>query len=254
MSSDLIQNKYAAEGAPSVPASLKDRVELTRDQSFLDGKRDIFDILARQKRDEDSWQKSMGETVGFLERARIMLENAEKKISEQDKRLQTLEDVTGVDPLTGLLNRKGFSKALMREIARTNRAYNDGGLLVMFSLENLLSIEDAQGEEAAALATKLVAQALESEIRDMDLAARTQDDEFVLLFTDTDMGKALSRLQNMALRLNRLSLIWNGEEIRISLSLGLKSYAQGAKAEQVFQDANDDLQRNRKGTVQTTNA
>ncbi len=254
MTSDTIQNKYARSGVSSLPGSWKKRLELTRDQSFLDGQRDIFDILARQKDDPDTWQQSMGETVDFLEHARVMLKNAEKNIFEQDKRLKALENASGIDPLTGLLNRKGFSKALIREISRTNRAYNDGGLLVIFNLENFSTIQKEQGEEASILAVKLVARALENEIRDMDLAAHTQDDEFVLLFTDTDMGKALSRLQDMALRLNRLSLIWNKTEIRISLSLGLKSYQQGAKAEQIFQDANQDLQRNRKGPVDTKSA
>jgi len=254
MTSDMIQNKYAADSVSSVASALQERLELTRDQSFLDGQRDIFDILARQKHNHDSWQQSMGETVSFLERARILLENAEKKISEQDQHLQMLEDTSGIDPLTGLLNRQGFSKALIREISRTNRAYSDGGLLVMFNLENLDAIQKNQGEEASIRAVKLVAQALENEIRDMDLAARTEDDEFVLLFTDTSMSKALSRLQDMALRLNRLSLIWDSYEIRISLSLGLKSYEQGAKAEQIFKGANDDLQRNRKGTLQTKSA
>ncbi len=254
MTSDMIQNKYAAERASSLPGSLRDRIDLTRDQSFLDGRRDIFDILARKTQDKENWQQNMGETVSFLERAQLMLENAEKKISEQDKRLKTLEDANGIDPLTGLLNNKGFSKALAREIARTNRAYNDGGLLVMFNLENLDTIQDKQGDEASIMAVKLVARALETEIRDMDLAARTDHDEFVLLFTDTDMAKALSRLQDMALRLNRLSLIWNGAEIRISLSLGLKSYGQGSKAEQIFKDANIDLQRNRKGSLRTNTA
>ncbi|MEM7650871.1 MAG: GGDEF domain-containing protein [Pseudomonadota bacterium] len=248
MTSDLIQNKYAARSTPSVPKSMR-QLELTRDESFLDGTNDIFDILARQSQDNDSWEKSMGTTLSFLERARVMLENAEKKISEQDRRLKTLEDNTGVDPLTGLLNRKGFSKALLREIARTNRGLNEGGLLVMFNLENMGVITNQHGEEAVNTAMRLVGRALESEIRDMDLAARTADDEFVLLFTDTTMSDSLSRLQNMAVRLNRLSLIWNGTEIRVSLSLGLKAYEQGAKPEQIFKDASADLARNKKGPI-----
>jgi hypothetical protein len=60
------------------------------------------------------------------------------------------------------------------------------------------------------------------------------------------MEKALSRLQVMALRLNKLSLIWKNEEIHLSLSLGLKSFKAGERAEQIFKSASDDLSRNRK--------
>jgi len=247
MTSEIIQNKHADNKISTMPKPFQDKLELTRNQSFLDGTQDIFDILARHNQGYERWEENIGTTLNVLEHARDMLRTAEQKISEQDKRLKTIENAAGVDALTGLLNKKGFSRALSREIARTNRGYNEGGLLVMFNLENLFSIESERGPEAAETAIRLVAQALESEIRDMDLVARVDEDEFVLLFTDTSMGKALSRLQNMALRLNRLSLIQDGEEIRINLSLGLKSYEQGAKPDKIFKAANSDLQRNRKG-------
>ncbi|MCB9982558.1 MAG: GGDEF domain-containing protein [Rhodospirillales bacterium] len=204
MASDLIQNEHARHAVG--PAN--NRLELTREQAFLDGRHDIFDILARH---------TVADIAPLIER----------------------------DAVSGLLNRAGFVRALKREIARTNRGHSVGGLLVMFSLENLDKIRERYGEKAAERAVKLIAQALENEIRDMDLAARTQDDEFILLFTDTTMSQALSRLQNMALRLNRLSLICNDEEIRLSLSLGLKSYKKGAQADAVFEDASADLKRNR---------
>ncbi|MEZ5814863.1 MAG: diguanylate cyclase [Alphaproteobacteria bacterium] len=196
MTSDTIQNKHAARAEASLSGGLHERLELTRNQSFLDGRRDIFDLLARGPEEPAA--------------------------------------AGGLDPLTGFADRQGLFAALRREIARTNRGYSDGGLLVIFTLENLCSIEEKQGKAAGEAALTLIAQALQSEIRDMDMAARTQEDEFVLLFADTRMGQALSRLQNMALRLNRLSLIRGGEEIRMSLSLGLKSYAPGAKAEMIF--------------------
>ena len=249
MTSDIIQDKQTVNSISSVSGSLQGRLELTREQAFLDGTHDIFDILARQHYKQDNWEQSLGKTANLIEHARLTLKNVEKKISEQDKRLKLLEDISGMDPLTRLLNRKGFLKALDREIARTNRGHNDGGLLVMFNLENLDAIQKDHGEQALEMAVRLVARALENEIRDMDLAARIDRDEFVLLFTDTCMSDALGRLQNMALRLNRLSLIWEGAEIRISLSLGLKSYTRGSKPDQIFKDASTDLNRNRKGTV-----
>lgn len=248
MTSDMIQNKYTDRDHKAPITGVNRQLELTRDPSFVEGTQDIFDILARAHTAETGWEETFGESVNFFERIRSMLQRAEKTITEQDETLKALEKASGMDALTGLLNAGGFSRALTREIARTNRGYNEGGLLVMFCLENLQKIREAHGEEAANTALRLVAQALELEIRDMDLAARAQDDEFVLLFTDTTMGDALERLQNMALRLNRLSLIWHGAEIRISLSLGLKSYEQGAQAEQIFKDASADLKRNRKGT------
>lgn len=220
------------------------RLELTRDQGFLNGTRDIFDVLARHGGDKKDQTNALSD---LPERARIILKRAEKTILDQDRRLKDLEDMSGIDALTGLLNGRGFAKAFAVEVARTNRGYSEGGLLVIFSLENLEAIQSRHGMDAAEAALNLIARAVEAETRTMDHAARIHGDEFVLLFAETTMEKALDRLQTMALRLNRISLIRDGGEVRLNLSLGLKSYAKGARAEDIFTAASADLDRNRKG-------
>jgi len=207
----------ALDRAPERP------LELTRDPAFVSGTNDIFDVLAR-----------------------IMTQAAQQTIESQQHRLKTLEDLSGIDSLTGLLNERGFIKLFTREIARTNRGFNAGGLLVIFNLENYKTIETRHGTEASAQALILLAKTLEQEIREMDSAARMQDDEFILLFTDTSMENALERLQKMALRLNKISMIWDNQTIRLNLSLGLKSYGKGSHPDQIFKSASDDLQRNRR--------
>jgi diguanylate cyclase len=267
MTSDFLQNKYTAKSikAGHIAASLgkkaapKARIsarplELTRDQDFLNGRHDIFDVLARHDNEKEGWDRSMNATLALLERARVLLSSAEQTIEDQGSQIKTLEDGSGICALTGLLNRRGFTKAFVKEVARTNRGFNEGGLIVIFNLENLANIESAHGKDAGETALKLIARALETEIREMDHAARIQHDEFVLLFAETSMEKALTRLQVMALRLNKLSLIWNNEEIHLSLSLGLKSFKRGERAEQIFKSASDDLSRNRKESKPLKNA
>lgn len=264
MTTDLLQNKYASKSlkgvktapavAPSAPArpALKNSrsLELTRDNDFLNGRHDIFDVLARhnEKDGDAGWDSNMNNTVALLERAKAMLSRAETTIREQHEHIRFLEDASGLCALTGLLNRRGFTKAFVREVARTNRGLNHGGLVVIFNLDNLERIENVHGAEAGQAAIKLVASALESEIREMDYAARIQHDEFVLLFSGSAMDKALGRLQHMALRLNKLSMGWQGHDIHLSLSLGLKSYGPGERAENIFKQASEDLSRNKKGS------
>ncbi|MCC6597582.1 MAG: diguanylate cyclase [Alphaproteobacteria bacterium] len=253
MTSDIVQNRYTRKAAPPTQgAGPETRLELTRDQAFLNGSRDIFDILARHS--GDPAQNGMDAFSALPEPARKILRNAEETIREQNIRLKSLENLSGVDLLTGLLNAQGFAKAFSAEVARTNRDLSEGGLLVIFNLENLETIEFLYGPEAAESALELVAKALGVEKREMDHAARIRGDEFVLLFAETTMEKALDRLQTMALRLNRISLIWGGTEIRLNLSLGLKSYAKGSRAEDIFTAASADLDRNRTGSARARSA
>ncbi len=229
-------------------------LELTRNDGFLNGSQDIFDVLAHQEEGRNALERSIGSTIALLKRSSIMLQDAEETIEQQTQRIQTLEKISTVDEVSGLLNRRGFVQTFYKEVARTNRGANDGGLLVMFNLENLHVIRKKHGKGAAHMAVRLITKALENEIRDMDHAGRLLDDEFVLLFTDTSMDAALTRLQNMAMRLNKLSLIWDGVEINLNLSLGLKSFGASEKAENIFEAASNDLQRNRKGAPQEKRA
>ncbi len=260
MTSDMMQSKYLPQLAKGLlfrkqPLDESSRrvkqkirmakIELTRDVNFLDGTHDIFDVLSKNENAHSALKDSLTQTIGVLEEADAVLKTAEASLLEKDRRIETLQDLWGIDPVTGFLNSRGFKKALIAEVARTNRGHNDGGLVVMFCLENFESIQSTYGQDAADKTLALVAKAMENEIRPMDWAAHINDDEFVLLFSNTHMADALHRLQNMALRLNRLSLIWGGDELHLSLSLGLKSYTKGDKAEDVFKTASDDLKRNR---------
>ena len=244
MTTDILQNKYAQKPLPALNIGAKP-IELTRDQSFLDGQHDIFDLLSQENIQARDIVQNPKETYSLLKRAQIAMKRAEQTIRIQKDQLQNSDKDTTTDVLTGLSNHKGFIEALQRDVSRTNRGLSSGGLLIMFNLENYNTILNQHGEKAIDKTLKLLAKAFENEIRDMDLVGRIDQDEFALLFTDTTMEQALNRLQNMAIRLNRLSLIWDNSEIRINLSLGLKSYQHGDKAANIFDDVVQDLQRNR---------
>lgn len=222
--------------------------EITRNKGFVEGDFDIFDMLAYQKKERAALESSLNTTIALLERSTEMLHSAENTIN-------TLQSATLVDDISGLLNRRGFFQIFKKEFARMHRKKSEGGLLVVFNLENLKVIREQYGKKAANRAIKLLTKAFEQEIRETDYAGRIMDDEFVLLFMDTNMNEALSRLQNMALRLNKLSLIWEGQEINLNLSLGLKSFtAQDHEAAKIFEAASIDLERNRKGQTHKKSA
>ena len=220
-------------------------IELTREKGFVDGDADIFDILEQKLNEATAAQRSLGATIALLKRSSQMLKDAEDKIEAQDERLKTLQRLATRDEVSGLLNRRGFINLLHKEVSRTQRGLNDGGLLVIFNFENLGFIRSQFGKDAADQAVELIAKAMENEIRVSDHAGRLLDDEFVLLLTDTSMEQSLSRLQHLAVRLNKLSLIHKGEEINFNLSLGLKSFDNNDRALDIFEAASDDLKRNR---------
>jgi diguanylate cyclase (GGDEF)-like protein len=187
--------------------------------------------------ERDGWWRTMSASLAFLKWAHLRLQDAEIKITAQEKRIHELEQLATRDELTGLLNRRGFGEMFAREMDRTRRGHSEGGLMVMIDLDNFKAINDLYSHAAGDAALRLVARTLENNSRVMDGCARLGGDEFILLLTNTDREKCLARAQNLIRQLNNLSLVWYGAEIPVRASLGLKEYKPGDTVESVLGDA-----------------
>jgi diguanylate cyclase (GGDEF)-like protein len=191
-------------------------------------------------------QRMMNATFALLKKAQIMLDRAEEKIAIQETRLVYLEELATTDELTGLKNRRGFLETFIRELDRCDRGQSCGGLLVLIDLDNFKNVNDQFGHLAGDACLRLVGRTLQSEVRKMDVAARLGGDEFVLLLSNTTKHSAARRAQELAWRLNNLSMAWYGEEIPVQASLGLKDYSSGDCVDSVFNDADMRLYSNKK--------
>ena len=202
------------------------------------------------------WLNDADEVLSYLERhdgedtdaqaAATLLREAHDIITQSAERIAKLERLNSTDELTGITNRRGFLRAFDRELDRVNRDLSQGGLLVMIDLDNFKAINDTYGHEAGDAALKVVASTLASDIRTMDIAARLGGDEFVILFANTNRQNALERAQFLIKTLNNLSFIWNGAEIAVRASLGLKEYKKGSKATHIFNAADASMYENKK--------
>jgi diguanylate cyclase (GGDEF)-like protein len=96
-----------------------------------------------------------------------------------------------VDPLTGIANRLAFERHLWHEWRRARRYDRPLGLL-MLDLDELKRINDTEGHAAGDRTLKQIAEAISSDIRQSDLAARLAGDEFVVLCPET-AGDGLRR-------------------------------------------------------------
>ena len=96
------------------------------------------------------------------------------------------------DPLTGLLNRRGFvvrARALLRQAAETHR----GVSLIYLDLDGFKQLNDSRGHSAGDRCLVEVARLIEDMVATRHVVARMGGDEFVLLVDEegTDLGEAL---------------------------------------------------------------
>lgn len=98
------------------------------------------------------------------------------------------------DPLTGLINRRGFDEAM-------SRSGDDSGTLLYIDLDHFKRLNDQHGHETGDAALQAVADAMRHTLRSDDLSARLGGEEFVawLHATDTTSARRVAdRLREIA--------------------------------------------------------
>jgi diguanylate cyclase (GGDEF)-like protein len=111
-------------------------------------------------------------------------------LSERNQRLvDELVAEARVDPLTGLLNRRGLQERMAVEVARMLR---DGATLavVMFDIDHFKRVNDAYGHEVGDRVLAWIGSLLGDEVRGADVAARTGGEEFVVILPAAGVEEA----------------------------------------------------------------
>ena len=172
------------------------------------------------KRSAESWWRTQSATMALLKHAYQLVNASEQRIAEQEKHIQRLENLAATDPLTGLMNRRGFERFFDHELARIRRKHSPGALFILIDLDRFKPINDIHGHMAGDACLMLVAKKLQECIRMLDGAARIGGDEFALLFTQLEPEKAAARIQRVRKALNDLTLEWQGKELHFGASIG----------------------------------
>lgn len=126
--------------------------------------------------DENNWFDVF--TQGYLISISNSIERYESNIQLQD--LETIKSVYHKDSLTGILNRRGYDKAIQEKYAK----FVDDGLpiaIVSVDMDNLKVINDTFGHSQGDIALATVAKALSMSINDGEYCARIGGDEFAVI-------------------------------------------------------------------------
>jgi diguanylate cyclase (GGDEF)-like protein len=107
------------------------------------------------------------------------------------KKLQILETLSNIDPLTGLYNRRFFLSAIEKEFERLKR-YNRTLSLLMIDMDHFKSINDKCGHPVGDRVLTVISRILNTGLRKMDVCARYGGDEFITMLPETDKSGAIS--------------------------------------------------------------
>ena len=123
--------------------------------------------------------------------------------------VERLEALSTRDELTGLPNRRLFTRRFERCLARARRYGHDVSVLVL-DIDHFKRLNDAHGHPAGDAALVSLARAIKASIREVDTAARVGGEEFWILLPQT--GAAEAELLAEALRTEVAALQIPGSE------------------------------------------
>lgn len=95
------------------------------------------------------------------------------------------------DPLTGLLNRRGFEERFQEELVRAARD-DQSTAIIICDCDGLKTMNDVRGHEQGDALLELVASCFRTAKRVSDVASRYGGDEFALLLPEADAETALA--------------------------------------------------------------
>lgn len=161
----------------------------------------------------------------------------------QWQRSKKLQDLTLQDPLTGIANRLGIEREVVRALTSAQREHSPMSLL-MLDLDRFKSINDRFGHAAGDQVLRDVTRAWQTQLRNRDPLGRVGGEEFIVVCLDADLNKALAVAERLREATQALHFDGIDPGLRVSVSIGAAQVlADGESSDALIQRADRALYR-----------
>ncbi len=141
-----------------------------------------------------------------------------------------LDQLSRLDPLTGLPNRRQFESRLSESLARARRSQKTMALMFL-DLDHFKQINDALGHAAGDAVLRAFADRVRGAIREIDQLCRLAGDEFVLILENLNAPEEAGGVAGKVLDAVKAPLTLQGQELRMSTSIGIACHDGGLEGE-----------------------
>ncbi len=147
-------------------------------------------------------------------------------ITDSKAKERQMEMIATSDPLTHVLNRRGFERDATRRLSGSSD--DATGALLFIDLNDFKRINDKYGHEVGDQILRIAAERLRSSLRSCDIIGRPGGDEFVALVPDVTAKIVEKLAKRLTLRLEEPYLI-DLLKLKCAASIGLAMYPEHAK-------------------------
>ncbi|MDQ3617315.1 MAG: PAS domain S-box protein [Pseudomonadota bacterium] len=141
------------------------------------------------------------------------------------------------DPLTDLLNRRGFERKLDSVLKQTGNGHGQTSVLFM-DLDRFKVVNDTGGHAAGDELLRQLASTFRRRLRNADTLARLGGDEFGVILADCKPDAALRIAESLRQAIAHFPFVWEDHTFHVGVSIGMVSIEEGsASREEVLLQA-----------------
>lgn len=154
--------------------------------------------------------------------ARVGTQMKRKRYSDYlRQRLETCFELSIMDPLTGLHNRR-YMEGHLKTLFAKARASNRPLAVLMVDIDHFKAVNDTYGHDVGDMILREFATRLRQNTRGVDLAARVGGEEFVIVMPDADADKARTLGERLRASVAEQPFKINDDvSLRVTASVGL---------------------------------
>ncbi|AJZ88070.1 GGDEF domain-containing protein [Cedecea neteri] len=140
---------------------------------------------------------------------------------------ETLTDLSMLDPLTGLYNRRGFQNRLEHIQASGHGSH----YVLLLDIDHFKSYNDHYGHAMGDQALIRVSAAIRDAVRSRDIVTRYGGEEFMIMLTNIDAERAMQSAERIRQRVFDLDIphMFNNQvATNVTVSIGLAPFVEGS--------------------------
>lgn len=152
-------------------------------------------------------------------------EDLRHALQESEKLRKRYEEMSVIDHLTKLYNRRFFFSEVNSGLARAIR-YDQPFSLLLMDLDHFKDVNDSFGHDCGDAALKFIAENLSRFTREGDTLARYGGEEFIMALPNTDLEGAVQLAERIRSTIEHSDFFCKDNAVKLTISVGVTSIDQ----------------------------
>lgn len=208
-----------------VSSERKDEIQHIVDSAYnmdnKDGNRNTLVAKFVRKDGQEIWAEIKVIAIGSKDKPDIQI--VFRDVTEKKRYEAQLEFLAYHDPLTGLKNRRVFSK-IVQESVKTAKLNQKQIAILYLDIDHFKDINDTYGHDVGDQLLKEFTARMKSAVRDDDVLCRVGGDEFLILLKHANDKKTVEKIAERLLTVFRKTYNIHGIKLNVTSSIGIATF------------------------------